>query len=271
MKNLILFLVKYGSFFLFIFFQLICFYLIVNYNQKQKSIYVNSSNLFAGYITQKSQQIFNFMNLDKENEALRKENSKLLQTIINNNIKRYGNDRDTTFNRYVVIGSNICGKTTNVRNNFVTLCKGLNDGLMPGMGVIDDKGIVGIIKDVSAHYASVVSILHTQSRISVALKNQNHHGYLEWDGNNQKIGIVKAIQKYASFNIGDTVVTSGYSTVFPKGLPVGTIDGFKIEPSGETFRIEVDLFSDFSSIDDVYIVESLLKEEFQTLKNEEDE
>lgn len=271
MKNLILFLVRYGSFFLFIILQFICFYLIVNYNQEQKSIYINSSNLFAGYITQKSQQVSNFMNLDQENEALRKENSKLLQTIINSNIKRFSNDRDTSNNKFVLVGSNICGKTTNVRNNFLTLCKGKKDGLKPGMGVIDEKGIVGIIKDVSSHFSSVVSVLHTQSRISVSLKDQNHHGYLVWDGNNQQIGVVKAIQKYASFNKGDTIVTSGYSTVFPKGIPVGTIKNSELEPSGETFKININLFSDFSSVKNVYVIESLLAEEFDELKTEENE
>jgi len=270
MKNLILFLVKYGSFFLFIFLQFFCFYLVVQ-NQKQKEIYVNSSNLLAGYITQKSQQVFNFMNLDDENEELRKENSKLLQTIINNNIKRYDNDLDTINNQFVIIGSNICGKTTNLRNNFITLCKGTKAGLKPGMGVIDEKGIVGIIKDVSTNYSSVVSVLHTQSRISVALKNQNHHGSLEWDGDNQQIGIVKAIQKYASFNPGDTIITSGYSTVFPKGIPVGIVKNYKLQPSGETFNIKVELFSDFSSIKNVYVIESILKEEFDEIKTEENE
>jgi len=245
--------------------------MMINYNQKQNSIFVNSSNLFAGYITQKSQQVFNFMNLDQENDELRKENSKLLQVIINNNIKRYNNDLDTTNNQYVIIGSNICGKTTNVRNNFITLCKGEIDGLVPGMGVIDEIGVVGIIKDVSSHYASVVSVLHTQSRISVSLKNQNHHGSLEWNGDDQRVGIVKAIQKYASFNVGDTIVTSGYSTVFPKGLPVGTIKQYELDPSGETFIIDINLFSDFSSIKNVYVIKSLLKEEFDLLKTEENE
>ncbi len=265
MRNLLFFLVKYGPTFLFIFLQGLCFYLIVNNNDKQESIYVNSSNLFTGYLNQKTQEITNFLSLDEENALLRKDKASLLQQIINSNIEKASSQIDTIDNRYNLISSKICSKTLNLRNNYITLCKGALEGIEPGMGVISDRSVVGIVKEVSYHYASVLSILHSQSRISVSLKNKIHHGYILWDTADPQYVNAYAIRKYADISKGDTIVTSGYSIIFPSNLDIGVVEKFEVEAGGETFEIKVKLFDDFNSIDDVYVIKSLLKNEFDSL------
>jgi len=203
--------------------------------------------------------------LDEENEALRKENAKLLQEILNIRVERTSNSIDTVSNKYTVISSKICSKSLDLRNNHLTLCKGEKDGIRKGMGVIGKKGILGLINQTSESYSSVLSVLHSQTRISVALKNQKHHGYLIWDTGDPKYATLHAIRKYAELNIGDTIVTSGYSTIFPKGIEVGSIVDYKIETGGEVFLTKILLFEDFNVSDEAYVINSILKTEFDSL------
>ncbi len=265
MRNLLLFIVKYGPFFLFILLEILCFTLIVKFNQKQKSIFLNSSNLFVGYINEKTSDAGSFLNLKDENEALRRENAKLLQKIINSNISKASSSLDTIDKSFTIMASNICSKTINLRNNFFTLCKGSNEGIQKGMGVIGNRGVFGIVSEVSENYAQVLSILHSQSRISVALKNKTHHGYINWDTSDPRYVTAFAIRKYADIAIGDTIVTSGYSTIFPKNIDVGVVESFKVESGGETFLTRVKLFEDYNSAKEVYVINSQLKTEFDSL------
>jgi rod shape-determining protein MreC len=265
MRNLLFFLVKYGPTFLFIFLQILCFTLILNNNEKQSSIFVNSTNLFAGYLNQKTTETTNFLNLDEENEQLRKDKAGLLQRIINSNIRQSSTAIDSIDNQYTLISSKICSKTINLRNNYFTLCKGKLDGIEKGMGVISDKSVMGIVKDVSDHYASVITVLHSQSRISIGLKNKVHHGTLHWDTSNPLYATAYDIRKYADIKVGDTIVTSGYSTIFPKNLDVGIVEFFEIEGGGETFKTRVKLLDDFNTVSEVYVINSLLKNEFDSL------
>ncbi len=265
MRNILLFIVKYGPFFLFLFFQITCFWLITSYNEKQKSIFINSSNLFSGYINEQSNKVSSFFSLDEENEALRKENAKLLQEILNIRVERSSNQVDTFADKYSIIPSKICAKSLDLRNNHLTLCKGEKDGIKKGMGVIGPNGVLGLVNQTSQNYSSVLSILHSQSRISVSLANQNHHGYLIWDTGDPQYATLHAIRKYAQLNIGDTIVTSGYSTIFPKGIAVGSIADFKIEPGGEMFLTKIKLFEDFNVANEAYVINSIFKTEVDSL------
>lgn len=266
MRNLILFFLKYGGLFLFIIYQIICFNLIVNFNQKQQDIFLNSTNLFTGYINQKQTNFSNYFSLDEDNIKLRRENAQLLQTIINNDIKGINNTIDTIQNLYTIIPSTTCSKTMSLRNNFLTLCDGANIGLKKGMGVIDKNGLVGIIQQCTPNYAKVISLLNGQSRISVSIKNKNHHGLLLWDTYDSRFSTIHNIRKHAKFSVGDTIITSGYSMVFPPDIEVGIIESFELLSSGDLFEIKVRLNSTFEETKDVFVINHLLKEEFDTLK-----
>ena len=136
------------------------------------------------------------------------------------------------------------------------------------MGVISPSGIVGVVKNVSAHYSSVLSVLHSNSKISVKLKNSNYFGSVQWDGADYQVGILKDIPNHVSIALGDTIVTSGYSATFPVNLTIGIIS--KIEkPEGENFyELRIRFSNDFKNLSRVFIVKNNFKTEKEQLEEE---
>ena len=146
--------------------------------------------------------------------------------------------------------------STNKQNNYITLDKGTQSGLKVGMGVISPNGVVGVIKNVSDHYASVLSLLHTRAKISCKLQKTNYFGSLQWDGRDYKEGILLDIPNHVDISAGDTIVTSGYSSTFPENLVVGTVLSVE-KPAGENFYdIRILFNNDFKHLNQVYVVKN---------------
>lgn len=266
MKNVISFIIKYSAFIAFLLLEIISFYFIVNYNKSQKEIWLNSSNIFVGSINKHVQGVEDFFKLQERNDSLLTENARLLETIINYRVSSSNNsfqnfeEQDSTLN-YELIPSKICSKTIHLRNNYITLCKGAADGIKSGMGVISNDGIVGIVKEVSEKFSSVLLIINSQSRISVKINSKNYSGNLVWkDEDIRKMNLID-IPKHAEIEKGDTISTSGYSVSFPKDIMIGTISDFQIKGGGNSFEIDVELFSDIGQLDYVYVVNFVNKEE----------
>jgi rod shape-determining protein MreC len=135
------------------------------------------------------------------------------------------------------------------------------------MGVVDEKGIIGIVRNVRPSFSSVLSILHNASRVSVSLKRNQYFGTLLWNGFNPTKMSLAAVPKHADIRIGDTVQTSGYSHIFPKGLMVGTVDSFWIEGGSNFYTIDVSLVNDLSKVNNVYVIKNLVKAELDSLEN----
>lgn len=273
MQNLLILLAKFGSVLLFIFLEILCFYLIVNYNRSQKEIYLNSSGIFSGYVLDKKENAKSYIGLKKVNENLHQENAKLLQKSFNQRSNDFYQDttiieKDTTLN-YSVIPASVINNSIRFRNNTITLDKGKLHGIKPGMGVISSDGIVGIVRNVSTKYSQVISILNSQSRISTKISKKNYHGNLVWKGGSPLNMSLEAVPKHASFNKGDTISTSGYSSIFPDDILVGTIDEFRVPPGNSNYEIVVILNNDLSKIQHVYVIENLDKEEISNLENQE--
>ncbi len=269
MRNLLLFLAKYGHFLLFLFFEIICFFLIVNFNSSQKDIWSHSLSLYTGNVKERISNANNYLKLQEVNDSLHLENSVLLQEIINykvyNKDNQYQNFEQADSLPYRLIPSRICDKTLHLRNNYFTLCKGQNHGIKKGMGVISKNGIVGIIKSVSDNYSDVILILNTQSRISVSIKNKNYFGNLVWRNNTFNKLNLEAIPKYAEISIGDTIVTSGYSTSFPPDIQVGKISAFEASPGGGDYIIDVELFNNIETISHSFVIDLQSNQEIDTL------
>lgn len=270
MRNLLLLFIKYGGFVTFLVFELICFYLIVNYNQTQKDIFLNSSNLLAGGINEKALGIKKFSSLQETNDSLRLENSQLLEKIINlpgveltpaSLPKRI----DSSGNQYRLIPSDICNKTLHLSNNYFTLCKGKKEGFKKDMGVISLKGVVGKVSAVSDHYAKVTTVLNSQSSISAMIKSKSFFGSLVWKNESLNSFSLEGIPKYANIEVGDTIITSGYSTIFPKGIIIGTISSFKTTEA-YSYSIKVKTKTDLASLHTVYVIENLKREEQSLLE-----
>ena len=152
------------------------------------------------------------------------------------------------------------------RNNYITLNKGAKYGIKEGMGVIIPNGIIGIIKSVSENYSLVISILHSQTKISVLLQKQQVPGILKWKGFDYKSANIHDVPEHVEINIGDTIYSSGYSTIFPKGLSIGTIKSFKKQSDGY-YTIMMRFFKDLNTLNYVYIVDSFANKEQRLLES----
>jgi rod shape-determining protein MreC len=268
MKGLLNFLVKYHVFFLFLIIQLVCLTLIVRYNSFHRVAFLNSSNTVTGKIYEKYDNAANFFSLRKINEDLAQENTKLrteLQAIkhadINLTITR---DVDTDI--FMAISAQVINNSVNKLYNYITLNKGSKHGIKPDMGIIGPDGAVGVIISVSKNYSTALSILNSRWSVNSKLSNSNHFGPLSWDGSNPYMAILEEIPYHVRVEKGEKVVTSGFSAVFPEGVPVGIVDNIEYR-EGETFqRIWVRLSTDFKSLSFVDVIENVTKNEQKELE-----
>ncbi len=271
MQNLLLLLAKYGSWILFVILEVFCFYLITNYNSKQEKIFIHSANLISGQFNNRINTLSDYFKLKDQNDSLRVENAKLLQQILNIPELALSEEKvkkDTFLNKFELIPANICSKTLHLRNNHFTICKGEKDGIKPGMGVLSKNGIVGIVKDVSENYAHILNLLNSQIRISAIIKDKEYHGNLVWKGKNHKILHLEAIPKHANIEVGDEIITSGYSTIFPKGFDVGKVMNFSIPSGSNNYEIEVEINNDLYTVHTLYVVSNRYADEQLQLEKE---
>ena len=266
MQNILLLLARYGAHFVFIGLEIVCFYLIVNYNQAQKDIWINSSNIFTGYLNYKVDNARDYFHLESINDSLREDNAELLEKILNYNQKRTDSGLDSFLMQYNIIPASICGLDIHRRYNYFTLCEGRKNGIKPGMGVVTNNGIVGLVRNVSSNYSIVLPIINAASRTSCIIKGKNFPGILTWKGTNPLKMTLEDVPKHANLNIGDTIVTSGYSTIFPKGIPIGVVANFTAETGSATYVIDVNLWEDLTKLEYVYVLENKFRQEIDSLK-----
>ena len=277
MRNLIILLFRYSAVIVFLLLEFISFYLIINYNKSQNEIWAHSSNIFTGNVNKRVQKVEDFVTLQTRNDSLLTENANLLQSIINfriysdkNSFQQFENASDS-LSEYNLIPANVCAKTLHLRNNFLTLCKGEDDGIQSGMGVISKEGVVGIIKSTSANFATVLMIINSQSRISAKVLNKEYPGNLFWQSADPRKMKLMDVPKHADIKVGDTIVTSGYSISFPALIPIGKIDYINIIEGSNSYNIDVELDYDLSSIEQVYVVDFKNKEEKEKVIAGQDE
>jgi rod shape-determining protein MreC len=255
MQNLLLFLIRYGNLLTFLFLESICLYLIVQNNEAQREIFVYSSNLASGKIYENVSDLKAYVGLKEVNQVLAKENA-LLRSILLSKDSTLSVDTTSEYfeGRYVLIPARVINNNVTGRNNTLTLDVGLTEGVEKSMGVIHPDGVVGVIRKVSSSYASVVSLLNTDLRISARSKRTNNFGTLRWNGEDMRYAMLTSIPKHADVMLGDTVATTSYSSIFPEDIPLGVVDNIA-QPAGRgDFLITVRLFIDFSSLDHAYVV-----------------
>ena len=269
MRNLIYLFARYGAQIMFITLEVLCIYLIVTYNNPQREIFINSSNIFSGYISERSQKVRSYFNLSHVNDSLMLRNAFLLTELVNRGDLSYTyHPTDSSFQQFIITPATICEKTLHLRNNSFTLCSGREHGIKKGMGVITEIGVIGIIRNVSANYSLVIPLNSTLSRLSCAVKNKNFHGILTWQDTNPLTMHLEGVPKHADIMVGDSIVTSGYSFVFPKGIPVGTISNFFVNPGSAFYTIDITLHEDLNKIQYGYVVHNQRKEEIDSLQIE---
>ncbi len=269
MRNLIALLIRFGSLITFVVLEIICFALIVNYNPSQKDIWINSSNLFSGTILEKKNNFKSFLELDDINKKLQEENALLKESLLQR--KGYSTEIEVDSNlQYDLIPAAIFNQDYRFRNNHLTIDKGKRDSIKKDMGVINEDGIVGIIKSTSDKYSLAISLLNTQTRISARIKQSNFFGNLFWKGTDPRRMTLESIPRYAEVNVGDTIVTSGYSTIFPQGLDIGVIESIEPKKGTSNFDIEIMLSADLTNLGTIYIINNKDKEEIKELQGKDE-
>jgi rod shape-determining protein MreC len=266
MRNLLLFLIRYNAFFLFVILEIISFSLIVNNGtDSQKTILFSSANNFTGFFMEKYNNILQYWHLPEENEKLARENAQLKAQLRRD---KFNHKVDTTMvfdsiyeQQYKYIPALVINNSVGLQNNYITLNRGRKHDIERNAGVISSDGIVGIIQNTSYRYSTVLSLLHRDMKISATIKRTNYYGSLVWKNNNPTSMTLEAIPKHASVEINDTIITSGYSSIFPKGLMIGIVDTFWIEAGSNFHTINVKLSADLNKIRNVYVVKDFLKQE----------
>jgi len=270
MRNLFRFIIKFHFFILFIIIESFSLFLFIQNNTYQKASFINSSNQITGYIYSAYHSMAEYLLLKTANNDLARENA-YLRNVIKRSIKtdkEYWNVvRDSVKNRhYHYTPAKVINNSVNRQNNYITLNKGANQGIEPEMGVVSPNGVVGIVRNVSGNFSSVISLLNNSLSISAKIKKNGYYGSLVWDGRDNTIVSLKEIPYHVRISAGDTVVTSGYSAIFPEGLPIGVINDYELKKGANFYYISVRLLNDFRHLSYVYVIENLFKEERKELE-----
>ena len=263
MRNLLNFLLKYNHWFLFILLEVISFVLLFRFNHYQHSVYFSSANAVAGKVYEVSGGITSYFHLKSVNEDLLDRIMELEQQ--NHNLEdalgRHLSDstelnsiRNLPNTDYQVFKARVINNSLNLVDNYITLNRGSKDGIRPEMGVVDGNGVVGIVYDTSSHYSRVIWVLNSKSSISCKIVGSEYFGYLKWEYGDSRYAYLKDLPRHAEFNLGDTVVTSGYSTVFPEGIMIGTVDDMADSNDGLSYLLKVKLATDFGKVSEVRVI-----------------
>jgi rod shape-determining protein MreC len=272
MRNLWAFIRKYNAFFLFLIFEISSLVIYVKYNSFQRAEFINSANSVTGGLYAKVDELHSYLSLNDVNDSLARENAHLRNLLKSSfyvdTVTRHKVD-DTTYKRqYEYIVAKVINNSVNHPNNYLTINKGSKQGIAKGMGVICNKGIVGKVVVVSDHFALVQSLLHKDSQFSAMLAKNKEIGYIQWtDDLDPHKGVLKDISNNALPQLGEWVVTSGYS-LFPEGIPIGKISSLRTKGGGYSLNMEVTLSVDFGKLEYVNVVDNKFANEQDALEGQ---
>lgn len=294
MHNLVAFFLKFRASILFVLLEGISAAFIANTNTYHRAALINSSNHTVATVMEASNTASHYLHLQEVNDRLAKENARLHESAAGQNVmpssvppgplvadsaaqralaqdsvillpKMPSHQDSLRTQQYAFTPAKVVDNTVNRAKNYVTINKGSADGIQPDMGVISPGGIVGKVQDVSEHYALVASVLHTGMFVSALVKRSNTLGSLQWDGRDSRTASLANIPIHINIVQGDTIVSSGYSGIYPPGVPIGTVAEVRPEEDAAFYTIDVKLATDFYQLSYVYVVDNKLKNERDSL------
>jgi rod shape-determining protein MreC len=273
MDSLLIFLKRIHVLLVFIVLEVTAIVFVVRGDVQRNSVFATSANYIMGNIYDITWRYVGYFNLREANVSLLKQ---LAQN--RNNTNAYINDTATfrdfvdTTNRklkYRFITASIIKNSVSRQNNFITLDVGREKGVKEDMGVVSPDGVVGIVVAVSDHFSLALSVLNKKIGISAKLKANNFYGSILWPGKDYKRAILTEIPNHVELKEGDTVVTSGYSAVFPGGIPIATVDTFEKNSEDNFYNINVKLLTDLKCVSNVFVIENLMQDEQLNLESRE--
>ena len=280
MRNLLEFLAKYNHWFVFLILEVVSMVLLFQYNSYQGSAWFSSANAVTGKLYEWDANVETFFSLTKVNQELTQRNAYLEQEVqklsdslvsATKDSSIYHRDQFALLRNYRLIPAKVVANSIDKPGNLMTIDKGSADGIHKDMGVISGTGVVGIVYLVAEHYAVVIPVLNTKSNISCMIQNRGYFGYLRWKGGVSDLAYLEEVPRHAHFKLGDYVVTSGYSAVFPPGVRVGRILHVFNSADGLSYRVQLRLSTDFARLRDVCVIDdAAMKERLEIMRAAQD-
>lgn len=263
MRTLLTFLMKHRAWFVFIFYVAISCGLLFRNNPYQRHVYLTSASRLSGSVYKLSNAITGYFNLRSINDDLQRQNAELAGEMLalRDEVDRlrlqvYADTMEVAepLRQYDFILAKVINNSISRPHNYVTIDKGRADGIEPEMGVIDQNGIIGVVEIVNDHYARILSLLNPDLRLSCKLKGSDVIGSLVWDGKDSRTALVEELPKHTVFAPGDTIVTSGFSTMFPAGIPVATVIDRATTNDDNFYTLRVRLLTEFAQLSTARVV-----------------
>ncbi len=273
MLELVKFVSHYRHFIFFVLLEALSVGLIVNNNNYWGVEYFNTANALTAKAIGVSNSVKEYANLRDINLKLAEENRLLNQRLTQLQQKlpaqapvNYGVD-SAFFARFKFVAiAKVIENTTNQTNNYITIDKGLADGVRVGMGVVTPTGVVGKVKICNDNYSVITSVLHSQSMISAQLTRSKEIGSAKWEGTDPSMLQLNDVSRYKKVTKGDTVLTSEYNSVFPPGVLVGYVQKVTIGTNQADFDIQIKLATDFTKLSFVFLVDNNLLKSQESLQ-----
>lgn len=270
MRNIFEILYRFRVFLLFLFLESIAIVLLVQNFAYQRSLFFNSSNQLIGNFYTTVSSVREYFLLRDINDKLQEEN-KALREQLNESKYSFATAKDTVIDttlrqKYMYIEAEVIRNTLTRQTNFMTLNRGSRQGIEPGMGVISADGVAGEVLHVSANFSVVTSVLNTNTLISPKIEENDYFGSLTWDGKDPNMAILREINIQAPVKVGQKVVTSNHSLIYPENIPIGTIAEVKTPAGANFYDIRVKLSTNFGNLRKVYVIKNLLKDEQDQLE-----
>ncbi len=263
MRNLLDFLARNNHWFVFVLLEVVSFILVFKYNSYQSSVWFTSANAVSGKVYEWDSAVGQFFSLVDVNRKLTERNVYLERQVAVLSEQVAKATKDTTLverlqqdvmKDYETIPAKVVGSSLDKLNNFITIDKGAADGVRKDMGVVCGTGVVGIVYLVSQHYSVLIPVLSSVSNISCTISGRGYFGYLHWNGGSTEEAYIDDIPRHAHFKLGDLIVTSGYSSVFPPGVVVGRVKHVYNSANGMSYRLKITLSTDFGRLRDVCVI-----------------
>lgn len=282
MHNLTEFLAKHNHWFVFLVLEVVSMVLLFRYNCYQGSVWFSSANAVTGKVYEWDSAVESYFSLSGVNSQLTQRNAFLEQQVrmLDDSIARLTRSQEAAVTRLSsmvpfqgcrLIPAKVVANMVNRYDNLITIDKGSADGVKRDMGVVCGMGVVGIVYLVSEHYSIVIPALNSHSNISCTIQRRGYFGYLRWRGGSSQLAYLEDVPRHAHFKLGDNVVTSGYSSVFPPGVMVGKVLHVFNSADGLSYRVQVKLSTDFARLRDVCLVDdSALQERIDLMRAAQD-